>query len=100
MNSPEHRNHMRRYEYLKDTLTAAQRERQFRPINLEGMDWRNYEKMVMWGEVNKFRAALDKPLLNFDKIEEVEQYACGHFDYTKKFALYCAELVLDSKVTL
>ena len=27
-------------------------------------------------------------------IERVESMACGHSDYTRKFAIYCAELVL------
>lgn len=36
-----------------------------------------------------------KPPLTSAQIERVEQWACGHSDYSSKFALYCAELVLD-----
>lgn len=47
-------------------------------------------------EVNEHRALLGKPPVDAAAIERVERWALGHSDYSSKFALYCAELALDT----
>jgi hypothetical protein len=75
-------------------LIDAQRSREFMPIqDMDTPYWNMYEKLLMWKLVNQTRNALDKDLVPFSDIERIEQSAAGHIDYTKKFALYCAELV-------
>lgn len=85
----------RRLERFHATLVDAQRERDYLPLSssLDEPYWNTYEMMVMWLLVNKLREAYDRPMLPFEAVKRVEQSASGHFDYTKKFALYCAELV-------
>jgi hypothetical protein len=60
-----------------------------------GVDFAKFERLAMWRKVNEVRAELGKDPLPLRSVEEVEQYALGHFDYGLKFALYCSELVLD-----
>lgn len=82
------------YEQLFYRLCDAQNERNYRPIHsLDEPYWLDYEMLVMYGEVNRLRDAAGKDLIDFQEIKRVEQQASGHVDYTKKFALYCAELV-------
>ena len=86
----------RRLERFHSTLVDAQREREYMPIHDPSEPyWNTYDMMVMWLLVNKLREAYDRPMLPFSAVRKVEQVASGHFDYTKKFALYCAELVDD-----
>lgn len=47
--------------------------------------------------VNHRRSERGLPNVDRDAIVRVEQWACGHSDYSSKFALYCAELVLGTK---
>lgn len=99
MNGQEHKNHMARFERLREILADAQRERGYRPVT-NGVDgWVLYEQLVMWGAVNRQRKVLmGLDPIPFHKIQEVEAMAAGHVDYSKKFALYCAELVSDLEV--
>lgn len=59
--------------------------------------WAVYEREQMLRTVNQERAKLRKQPLLIKEIEQVEQLAIGHTDYGEKFALYCAELVLQEK---
>lgn len=47
--------------------------------------------------VNKARADRGLPSVSLAEVARVEQQAFGHSDYTKKFALYCAELALKEQ---
>ncbi len=54
--------------------------------------WVTYERAVMLEAVNAERAKLGKkPIAN---VISAEKEACGHWDYTHKFAIGCAYLVL------
>lgn len=77
---------------LHQHLVVAQRDRPLRPLS-EGLWWLDHEKLIMFGEVNRLRLAAGRDTIDFREIEWAEQQAAGHFDYTKKFALHCAELV-------
>lgn len=83
------------YPLMYDSLVAAQSHRNDFP----GIEWIDYERLTMLACVNMAREVEDRlsenkrPKLTLEDIEKVEQQARGHFDYTKKFALYCSELV-------
>lgn len=57
-------------------------------------EWIVREREFMHQQVNIERATLHKTAVPITDIERVESMACGHSDYTRKFAIYCAELVL------
>lgn len=96
MDSREHSAHISRFQALRENLAEVQRERNFRPVTNGKDGWILYEKLFMWGRVNAMRHHLfNKEPVDFERVEWVEQLACGHVDYTKKFALYCAELILE-----
>jgi hypothetical protein len=81
------------FNQMYTALTEAQEERPNREEVINGeLDWITYERTVMLNTVNAARAARFLPPLTVDEIERVEMSATGHVDYTKKFALYCAEL--------
>ncbi len=72
-------------------LSEAQAVRHKRP----DLGWIAYERGVMFAAVQEERAKLGKAPVPLTEIERVERLACGHSDYTRKFALGCAELVLQ-----
>lgn len=80
-------------------LVEAQQERLKRPEMVETSDgpeigWALYERAVMLGVVNEIRSERGLvPVVQAD-VDRAEHLALGHFDYTEKFALACAELVL------
>lgn len=76
---------------LLSELGEQQRRRQDRP------DWLTAEIDVMHRAVNRLRG--ERGLADIDRaaIVRVERSACGHIDYSSKFALYCAELALGVK---
>ncbi len=47
---------------------------------------------LMHDQVNRMRSDMD---VTFEQIEKAEDKALGRVDYEAKFALYCAELVLQ-----
>lgn len=99
MNSREHARHMSRFHDLLERLRDAQDSREYLPMTLDedgkmALYWNDFEKLVMYRAVNQFRYSLRKQFIAYKEIERVELMAAGHFDYTKKFALYCAELIL------
>lgn len=56
------------------------------------LEWVTYERQVMFDTTNKERADRSLPPVTIDDIKRVEGWASGHIDYSRKFALYCAEL--------
>jgi hypothetical protein len=70
------------------TLTAAQTKRKEIP------NWVEYERKQMLCAINKRRAFLGKPDVTVQQLRRAEDNAFGHSDYSEKFALYCAMLVL------
>ena len=58
------------------------------------LEWITKEREFMLQQVNIERAGLHKNKKSMADIRRVETMAMGHSDYTRKFAIYCAELVL------
>lgn len=86
-------------ESLRATLTRAQEERSQRQkfVQLENgsteLGWVMYEREQMLTAVNALRSAAGRPPVSVDALEAAETRACGHVDYTSKFAIGCADLV-------
>ncbi len=87
---------------LREVLAAAQELRDQRPDLIDGPQgpecaWAIHEREVMLGAVNRLRAGIDAelPPVTMAEVERADQLACGHVDYSRKFAWGCAELVLD-----
>jgi hypothetical protein len=84
-----------RDEFLA-VLADAMQERAAREYVTSGeLGWVIYERRTMHLAVNYARAGAGKQPLPIDAVERVESIAEGHSDYGSKFALYCAELVLE-----
>lgn len=82
---------------LKDHfLEVLSNEQKFR--GYEGIEWIERERKVMFDEVNLQRSKRNKSPVSLPEVVKVETMACGHIDYSSKFALYCAELVLDDSM--
>lgn len=82
------------YTRFHDALIRAQQERLDRQDIVNGeVEWVTYERTVMLNAVNEARAERGYQPIDIAAIERVENKAAGHFDYTKKWALYCTELV-------
>lgn len=77
------------FRVLHESLCRAQEARELFP----NIEWIDFERLVMLAAVNKFRISRGFDLRSLEDVERVEQMASGHYDYTKKFALYCAELI-------
>lgn len=58
------------------------------------VEWVIKEREFMLSTVNSERASRGKPPVTMESIRRVETMSCGHFDYSRKFSIYCAELVL------
>lgn len=71
------------------------REEKNRWVDTE-LEWVLYERITMFDAVNKERLAVGKKVLGLAEFMSAERSATGHCDYTKKFALYCAELVTET----
>lgn len=61
--------------------------------------WSTRERGVMRDLVNEERRRREQPPVTAADIERVERSAVGHFDYSRKFALYCAVLALETPST-
>lgn len=89
---------------LQAVLEAAMKERPKRPdlVKLDGgwtePAWVQFERESMHKAVNAERSKLGKGPLPLEAVKRVEQFAVGHVDYSSKFSLYCAELVLLDQV--
>lgn len=88
------------YDYLYSVLRTAQNSRGYFP----GIEWIEYEKLTMLQAVNRLisvetRFSLNEPpKVTLEQIEFAEGRAAGHIDYTRKFVLYCTELVQQNIV--
>lgn len=51
---------------------------------------------VMGAEVNQQRTIRGRPGVDLDEVRQVEDRAAGRIDYTLKFAVGCADLVLTN----
>ena len=69
-----------------DALVEAQKQRSART------DWHDYEMQAVMSKVNELRAAKGLATMALLELQRVEAMACGHVDYTSKFALYAGEL--------
>lgn len=79
-------------------LTTAQDKRRWKSGWVEGpegltLEWILYERETMFKAVNWERAVRDLQPVTMEQLRRVEDSATGHCDYTRKFALYSAELV-------
>lgn len=86
-------------DVLHRTLAREQELRELRPDLVDGPDgpeclWATYERSRMHEKVNDLRADLGLHPLSLEDILRVERQAAGHSDYSRKFAFYCAELVV------
>ncbi len=77
--------------HFQEILQEAQTHRP------ERNDWVEYERAVMHGAVNSMRDRLGLEGLPIEAIKRVEDQACGHSDYTRKFAMYCAGLATNDQ---
>lgn len=57
--------------------------------------WIIYERHVMLDAVNRARLEQGRSIITEEDVIQVERSALGHCDYSRKFALYCAELALQ-----
>lgn len=76
------------FDSFHASLKDAQAERNLLPHP----DWMEYELLTMLRNVNRVLAHKGQPLATKEEVSRHEQAAAGHIDYTKKFALYCAEM--------
>jgi hypothetical protein len=81
--------------WLRDQILAGLSAKQKERRKAVDIEWVENERNFMFEQVNHYRQLAGKPPLTMDKIVRVETMAMGHCDYSSKFALYCAELVLD-----
>lgn len=58
--------------------------------------WVVYERQVMFDAVNTERTNRGLEPIGIEEVARVETTATGHVDYTRKFALYCAELAVSN----
>jgi hypothetical protein len=81
-------------ENLHLVLIDLQKDRDKRPGIVEGqLEWVIYERNGMLAAVNNLRETYGKEPVSIDDVCRVESDASGNCDYTRKFGLYCAELV-------
>lgn len=78
-------------------LCKAQLERSARPGMTDAgePEWVVFEREKLLELINLRRAKLGKLAVSMDSVEQVENFAVGHFDYTKKLALGAADLALN-----
>jgi uncharacterized protein YkwD len=92
------------YLFVHSALIRAQSERGERqdmtydPRGNPEVAWAAYERAKVLEAVNQVRAEFHLPPVTAEDVFRAEQMAVGHSDYTKKFALYCAELALKENV--
>lgn len=90
-------------DYLFGVLVEAQKRRHD-PAMQEVVDspdggrdfrWVLYEREQMLKHVNKAREGLGRAPVDESAVRDAEGQAEGHSDYTRKWALYCADLILE-----
>lgn len=74
-------------------LTEAQKFRSEKSKWIDNeIEWMIYERNVMFELVNQERKLHGLEPVKIEDVLRVENCAAGHSDYTRKFALYCAEM--------
>lgn len=81
---------------VKASLLDVLSKQQARRDSYSDLMWIQDESNRMLRETNDWRGLLGKRPVAIEAIAKVETWACGHTDYSSKFALYCAEIVLDT----
>lgn len=85
--------------HLYKLLVAEQEKRKDRSGKIEGvLEWIVLERQLMIDTVQQMRKEEHLEPAPVEDILRAEREACGHSDYTKKFARYCAEIVVDGKL--
>lgn len=88
------------YLSLLDALRTAQQERDRRMDFVtvgdgsQELGWVIYERERMLEAVNALRRQTNAAPVALEALVRAETIACGHSDYTSKFAIRCADLVL------
>jgi hypothetical protein len=82
---------------LRDRLLDVLGKQQEKRKRYDGLEWIEAERDVMLDAVNRERIAAHLEPVTMADIQRVETWACGHSDYSSKFALYCAEIALGVK---
>ena len=59
------------------------------------LEWVIYEREVMLKAINAVRLQRGRPGVTIHEVMRMENCAVGHVDYSRKFALYAAELALE-----
>ena len=94
----QHNERRKAFFTLKDTLQVATGERskrdEFDPESGE-LGWVIFEREQMHEAVNKLRARSGLGPISIDSVERAEVSASGHVDYVEKYALNCADLVVE-----
>jgi hypothetical protein len=95
--SPTYRTWRVAFEALRDVLTQAQSVRDLRRGDDETgrPAWIGHETRVMLNEVNRLRRLFGKGPVVEAHINRAEQGALGHVDYSTKWAIACADLVIE-----
>ncbi|ADD43238.1 hypothetical protein [Stackebrandtia nassauensis] len=80
---------------LEQTLASAQRQRSARAgLDSCGVpEWVAFERRAMHEAVNRARVDRGLSPVTEAHVRWAEERAVGHGDYTRKFALYCADLI-------
>lgn len=86
-------------EKLEKILSDAQAFRNIRNKWIgDELEWVMFERQTMFDAVNNGRGILGMSPVSMAQVCKAESNACGHSDYTHKFALYCAEVVRDGQM--
>ncbi len=83
---------------LLNTLKAAQRERpslRDKPFIYGEPAFVTFERQEMHKAVCRERASRGLKAVPISRIMRAERMAYGHSDYSSKYALYCAEIVVE-----
>src|SRR5690349_13820024 len=89
-------------DYMFGVLVEAQKRRHEPAMQelvslgeVSELRWVLHERAQMVRHVNKAREGLGYPPVSEDAVHAAERQAEGHSDYTRKYALYCADLILE-----
>lgn len=100
MNGRQHADWHDIYIDLKEALATAQLDRRLRDEMVGGEPaWVLHERQAMTDRVNALRARRGVGPVSMTAVEAKERLACGHSDYTTKWAIGCADLVTDEPVS-
>lgn len=79
------------HQHMREVLADVQAKRK----EASDSSWILREQEAMLQAVNLERVRRQRAPITMETLIRREQLAVGHTDYSIKFALYCAELVLD-----